>query len=263
MSGITPKQNFMTTALEQFARKLNQDLLKMEKMTGEREDFQPVVEKMIASIIVKLHEKLSEAFPKSAVYFQNTTAFMPEIHDGSRFIIIPLGGLKHINHTHDEAFIAMAYVDRNDVVQDAIVYNPFTEHKFYASNNNGAFSDSQRLRVSMRKESCDFVTYANKKIADTKDFAKIVKLATAAIEANEAYRSTDASLLDLMLVLAGKKDAFVGAGMTMQEVLIAKLFAQESGAVATDFKSKEIKEDTKAIVVTNSKLHATVLQKLK
>lgn len=260
---FTPKQNFMEACLDQLVRKLNQDLVKMEKMSGEREDFQPVVEKMVASTIVTLHEKLIEAFPNSAILFQNTTPFTPENHDGSKFIIIPMGGLKHINHTHDEAFIAMAYVDANDKVQDAIVFNPFTDQKFFASNNNGAFSQNARLRTSNRKESCDFVVYANKKVADAKDFTKIVELITTEATNNQALRVTDASLLDLMLVVGGKKDAFIATGLTMQEVLIAKLFAQETGAIATGFKSEDIKEKTQSIVVTNSKLHAGILQRLK
>jgi myo-inositol-1(or 4)-monophosphatase len=264
MAAITPKQNFMDSCVDTLVRRLNQDLVKMEKMNGEREDFQPVVEKMVGNIIVNLHEKLIEAFPRSEISYQNTTPFIPESHDGTKFIIVPLGGLKHINHTHDEAFIAIAFIDYKGVLQDAMVFNPFKDQKFFASNNNGAFSQELRLRTSLRKESCDFVVYANKKLAEPKDFSKVVDLITTEATNNQALRTTDASLLDLMLVLGGKKDAFIGTGLTMQEVLIAKLFAQEAGAVATDFTSKEITEKTTSIVVTNSKLHATkVLPRLK
>lgn len=263
MAAITPKQNFMESCLDQLARRLNQDLVKMEKMTGEREDFQPVVEKMVANVIVGLHEKLIESFPKSAILFQNTTEYKPEDFDGTKFIIIPMGGLKHINHCHDEAFIAMAFVDGKGVVQDAVVYNPFTDKRFYASNSDGAFSMESRLRVSNRKESCDYVVYANKKLADAKVFNKLADVVTEQFKTNQMITLTDASLLDLMLVLGGKKDVFIGTGLTMQEVLIAKLFAQESGATATGLKSEEIKENTSSIIVTNSKLHASVLAKLK
>lgn len=263
MAAITPKQNFMEASLDLLARRINQDLVKMEKMTGEREDFQPFVEKMVANVIVKLHEKLIESFPKSGILFQNTTAFQPEDFDGSNFVIIPMGGLKHINHCHDEAFIAMAFVDSNGVMQDAIVYNPFTDKRFYASRSNGAFSAESRLRVSNRKESCDYVIYANKKTADKKVFAKIAELVAEQFATNQMLTLTDASLLDLMLVLGGKKDAFVATGLTMQEALIAKLFAQESGAMATDLKAKEITEKTTDVVITNSKLHANILAKFK
>jgi len=263
MAGITPKQNFMEASLELLTRKLNQDLVKIEKMTGEREDFQPVVEKMVASIIVKLHERLIESFPNSAISFQNTTPYTPEDHDGTQFIIIPLGGLKHINHSHDDAYIAMAFIDAKGITQDAFIFNPFTDDKFFASNSNGAFSQNVRLRTSMRKESCDFVVYSNKKLADEKDFNKVVELITTEATNNQALRVTDASLLDLMLVVGGKKDAFVATGLTSQEILIAKLFALESGAVATDFKSGELKENTSSIIVSNSKLHAKVLARLK
>lgn len=263
MAAITPKQNFMESCVDQLVRKLNQDLVKMEKMSGEREDFQPVVEKMLAGVIVKLHEKLIESFPKSGILFQNTTAYQPEDFDGSNFVIIPLGGLKHVNHCHDEAFIAMAFMDGNGVMQDALVFNPFTDKKFFASRNNGAFSDSARLRVSNRKESCDYVIYANKKLADPKLFKKVIDIVVEQIESNQMVTLTDASLLDLMLVLGGKKDAFVATGLTMQEALIAKLFAQESGAIVTGFKSEEVTEKTTDIIVTNSKLHANILAKFK
>lgn len=263
MASITAKQNFMEASLDKLARKLNQDLVKMEKMTGEKEDFQPLVERMVASIIVRLHENLTESFPNSAISFQNTTEYTPESHDGSKFIVIPLGGLKHINHSHEDAFIAMAYVDYKGHVNDAIIYNPFTDDRFFASYNNGAFSQATRLRSSNRKASCDYVMYSNKKLADEKEFNKVAELICQEVMNNNALRVTDASLLDLMLVVGGKKDAFIATGLTPQEALIARLFAQESGSTATDFKSKELTESTTSIIVANSKLHAKVLQKLK
>jgi myo-inositol-1(or 4)-monophosphatase len=264
MAGLTAKQNFMETSLDSLARKLNQDLVKIEKMGGEREDLQPIVEKMVAGVIVKLHEKLVESFPKASISYQNTTMFTPEEDaDGSKFIIVPMGGLKHLNHGHDAAFIAMGFIDKNDVMQDAIVYNPFTDQRFFASNGGGAFSAESRLRISNRKESCDYVIYSNKKLADEKLFNKVADLAIEQVKTNQALRLTDASLLDLMLVLGGKKDAFVGTGLTMHEALIAKLFAKEAGAIITGFKAEDVTDKTTSIIVANSKLHAAVLAKLK
>lgn len=263
MAGLTPKQNFMETCLDQLAKRLNQDLVKMEKMTGEREVFQPNVEKMVANVIVSLHETLIESFPKTAISYQNTTEFQPENFDGSKFAIIPLGGLKNLNHCHDEAFVAMGFIDGKGVMTDAMIYNPFTDKRFYASRNGGAFSTEARLRVSNRKESCDYVIYANNKTADAKDLEKVLKIAVEQVETHQALKMTDASLLDLMLVLSGKKDAFVATGLTAQEALIARLFSKESGAIATGFKCEEITEKTSSIIVTNSKLHINILAKLK
>jgi len=139
MSSLTAKQTFMESCLNRLFGKLNQDLTKMEKMNGEKESFQPIIEKMISTSIVKIHEKVATSFPESAIYFQDTTDYIPENTDGSSFLVIPLGGLENLLHAHEEAFVAMAFVNANNEVTDAVVYNPFTEESYYASKIMGLF----------------------------------------------------------------------------------------------------------------------------
>ncbi|MCP4355361.1 MAG: hypothetical protein GY793_06955 [Proteobacteria bacterium] len=263
MSSLTAKQTFMESCLNRLFGKLNQELTKLEKMNGEKETFQPIIERMISTSIVKIHEKIAISFPKSSIYFQDTTDFIPEEDaDGSSFMVIPLGGLENLTHGYEEAFVAMAFVNAEGVVMDAVVYNPFTEESYYASKNNGAFSLHARLRVSKRKETCDIVSYTNKDLADKKDFKKVLDITIEELKANNPIKVSQASILDMILVASGKKDAFIAAGLSKQEVLITQLFAKESGAVVTDFKSQPVSENKTSIIMSNSKLHAKLLKKL-
>lgn len=262
MSALTAKQTFMENCLTRLFKRLNQELAKMEKMTGEKDSLEPVLERMIEQNIINIHEKITTSFPQASIFFENTTDFIPEDSNGSKFLVIPMGGIKNMEHAFEEAFVAMAFVDSNDIIQDAVVFNPFTEESFFASNNNGAFSLHARLRASKRKESCDIVSYMDAEKADAKEFQTVLNITMSELKVNNPIRVSQASLLDMILVAAGKKDAFIATGLTKQESLITKLFAQESGAIATDFKSKEITENTKSIVMASSKLHATMLQRL-
>lgn len=259
---ITPKQNFMEGLLVKLARKLNQELTRMEKISGENPDFAHIVDSLIKENIALMHEKISESFPKSAILFENTTDFIPQEHDGTKFLITPLGGIRNLIHCNEDVFISIAFENENEKLEDAVVFNPFTDQKYYASNNDGAFSTNLRLRASNRKESCDYIIYTNTQLADKKDFDKTTQLAINELKNGNLPRITGAVALDLLQVLSGKKDALVACGITPQELAIAKLFAQESGAVITDFNAKPLTKKTSSIVVTNSKLHATIIKQL-
>ena len=260
---LTPKQNFMQACLDQLASRLNQDLTRLEKSTGERDNFLEIMEKIVGSSIVKIHSKIVEGFPNSSIDFQETEMYTPEEDaDGSKFIVVTLGGGKNMSHAFEHVYMAMAFVDEKGQTTDALVYNPFSDEKFNVGYSNGAFSDISRIRIGNRKDTCDFAIYLNKETADEKEFNKSVALLNDEITQGNPVHMSNACLLDMILVAGGKKDAFIASGITSHELEIIKLFALEAGCTLTDFKSNKPSDKTSSIVMTNSKLHAKILNRL-
>ncbi|NBB91919.1 MAG: inositol monophosphatase [Gammaproteobacteria bacterium] len=119
-------------------------------------------------------------------------------------------------------------------LEAGVVYDPVREEMFTASRGQGAFLNSQRMRVSGRKELAAAVVATAFPFRKRRLLPAYRDMFDAMFEKVEDFRRAGTASLDLAYVACGRLDGYWELGLKPWDMAAGALLVQEAGGVVMD-----------------------------
>jgi len=178
-----------------------------------------------------------------------------------RWIIDPLDGTTNFLHGIPHFAISVAVEEprpgqARGEVTSGMVYQPMTDEGFWAEKGRGAWVQSQRLRVSSRRDLADAVIATGIPFLGHGNFAEWSRVFGAVGPEVAGIRRFGAAALDLAWVAAGRFDGFWESGLKPWDTAAGILMVREAGGFVTDFRGADRAFEKGEVLAANDGLHA-------
>lgn len=173
------------------------------------------------------------------------------------WIVDPIDGTTNYARKIPHAAVSIAAFDT--VKQELLVgcvYNPFNSECFWASKNQGAFLNGQRIQVSPVEHLEDAIattgyfnhsglTYENSNLPQTWEFLKTCL----------ALRRNGAASLDLCWVAMGRFDIYWEDGLKCWDMAAGILILEEAGGRVSNYEGQKLDLFKDSLLASNGLLH--------
>lgn len=149
------------------------------------------------------------------------------------WIIDPIDGTSNYLRGIPHFAISIAIQVRGRI-EAGVVYDPMREELFTASRGQGAFLNSQRIRVSGRKELSTAVVATAFPFRKRRLLEAYQGMFNAMFEKVEDFRRAGTASLDLAYVACGRLDGYWELGLKPWDLAAGALLVQEAGGVVMD-----------------------------
>ncbi|QKK03225.1 MAG: inositol monophosphatase [Pseudomonadota bacterium] len=149
------------------------------------------------------------------------------------WIVDPIDGTSNYLRGIPHFAISIALQIRGRI-EAGVVYDPLREEMFTASRGQGAFLNSQRVRVSGRKELSSAVVATAFPFRKRRLLAAYQGMFGAIFDKVEDIRRAGTASLDLAYVACGRLDAYWELGLKPWDLAAGALLVQEAGGVVMD-----------------------------
>ena len=201
------------------------------------------------------YEKVEKTLQEELAKLKPTYAFVSKKDDvipadGNYFLVTPIDGFANFAHGNGSFAVSVAMVE-NNVVIDAVVYNPVYDELFFAEKGCGAFKEGfrshERLRVAGTKMTEQALIGCG---TSAELFRKSLSLSK-----NVLVKGT--SSLDLAYLAAGKLDIVVSADNLPQTIAAGMLLVKESGGYIVALGETDVRSEDFAKVLFGGALIAS------
>ena len=153
------------------------------------------------------------------------------------WIIDPIDGTVGYANGHYQVAVSIAYAV-NYKVRHGVVYNPFLDEMYYASENSGAFLNGTKISVKDVSElrSCVIGTGFPHRKDDIQEI--IIRLGRVLPNIRD-LRRLGSPALDICWVACGRMQGFYEGKLSPWDVAAAKLIAIEAGAKVGHYKKED------------------------
>lgn len=178
-----------------------------------------------------------------------------------RWIVDPIDGTSNFLHGIPHFAISIAVEEpgsslKRGEVTTALVYQPLTDESFWAERGRGAWVQSQRLRVSTRRDLSETLIATGTPWRGHGDFESWARIASAVAPEVAGLRRFGAASLDLAWVAAGRFDGFWEADLQPWDIAAGLLLVKEAGGFVSDYRGGERMLDRGEVVAANDALHS-------
>ena len=177
-----------------------------------------------------------------------------------RWIIDPLDGTSNFLHGIPHFAISIAVEtplsNGGTEITSALVYQPLTDESFWAEKGRGAWVQSQRLRVSARRDLSEALIATGIPFMGHGDFAQWSRIFGAVAPEVAGIRRFGAASLDLAWLAAGRFDGFWEADLAPWDVAAGILLVREAGGFVTDFRGGDRAMERSEFLAGNDVLHS-------
>ncbi len=149
---------------------------------------------------------------------------------GPTWIVDPIDGTVGYANGHYQVCISIAFAEQGSV-QAGVVYNPFLDELFYAIKSQGAFLNSERIRVKevSNLNQCVIATgFPHKK----ENIAHITSFLARLLPHIRDVRRMGSAALDYCWVACGRIQGYYEGGLAPWDMAAGRLIAIEAGATA-------------------------------
>lgn len=176
------------------------------------------------------------------------------------WIVDPLDGTSNYLHgiPHFAVSIAQQVKGR---VEHGVVYDPLRDELYTASRGKGALLNSQRIRVSERKELETAILATAFPFRDRSAMPRYTKIFSSVYRKVEDIRRSGSAALDLAWTAAGRLDGYFEMELAPWDVAAGALIVREAGGVVSDFAGNDRVEDGGSVLAAPFKL-TTPLRRL-
>lgn len=252
----------MAAAARKAGRLLARDFGEVEHLQISRKgpaDFVSIADTKAEKTLV---QELKRARPAYAFLLEESGDIPGEGDSDFRWIIDPLDGTTNFLHGLPHFAISIALTQGDQIIA-AVVYQPLTDELFWAERGRGAYLNSQRLRVSGRRDLNQSVIATGIPFHGRGDHAMFLKEMTEVMPAVAGIRRFGAASLDLAYVAAGRFDGFWESNLAPWDIAAGILLVQEAGGSVTEFNNRARMMETGEILATNNLLHGPVMRLLR
>ena len=244
MNSISPNLNIMIKASQKASKALIRDFGEIEKLQ--------VSVKGPSNFVSNADTKAEKIIIEELMKAKKNYSIISE-EDGSQinsdsenvWIIDPIDGTSNFLHGIPHFAISIALKSNNEIIS-GLIYDPIKDEMFYAENNNGAFFNNQRIKVSKKKEieNCLFATGGKEKIIS--DFIT---------------RKTGSAALDMAYVAAGRYDGYFQNNLNLWDVAAGIIIIKEAGGIVNEINLSN--QNNIKIIASSSRINEKMLEKLK
>ncbi len=245
MNSISPHLNIMIKACEKASKVIIRDFGEVENLQVSKKgprDFVTKTDKRVEEILI---DELMKA--KKSYSFLTEESGKIENNDKNKiWIIDPIDGTTNFLHGIPHFAISVALKIDNEL-KSALIHDPIKNEIYFAEQNNGAYFNNQRIRVSKKNnlEDCLFSSDS-------------IGLKFAFPELN--MRNTGCAALDLAYVGSGRLDGFFHNNINSWDIAAGILIVKEAGGVTNDI--SKFNFDNINIRAASSDIYQKMMEKL-
>ena len=243
MQSISANLNIMIKAAEKASRALIRDFGEIEKLQVSKKgpsDFVTNSDLKAEKIII---EELKKARPKYSILSEE--AGIENNKDRSNtWIIDPIDGTINFLHGIPHFAISIALKSNEEIVS-GLIFDPIKNEMFYAENDNGAFFNNHRIKVSKKNELNDCLFVTGGKIINEPDLP---------------YRKSGSAALDMAYVASGRYDGYFQHDLNLWDIAAGIILVKEAGGILNEIDlsvNKSIK-----IIASSADINSKLLEKL-
>jgi myo-inositol-1(or 4)-monophosphatase len=147
-----------------------------------------------------------------------------------RWIVDPLDGTTNFLHGLPHWSISIALEFKGEIVS-AVVYDPAKDEMYVAEKGQGAWMNSQRLRVSDRSRMIECIFSTGLPFGGRPDLPEVLQDLARLLPMTAGIRRWGSAALDLAYVAAGRYDGFWERGLNAWDMAAGLLLVRESGGL--------------------------------
>ncbi len=258
-----PSHSGLFTVIERAARKaaprLRRDFNEVQQLQVSRKgpaDFVSMADKRAEQAI---YEELSRARPDWGFVMEERGEIAGD-PSKPRFIVDPLDGTSNFLHGIPHFSISIAVeeplANGKREVTTALVYQPLTDESFWAEKGRGAWLQTERLRVSARRDPSEALVATGIPFLGHGDFVQWTRIFGAVAPQVAGIRRLGSAALDLAWVAAGRFDAYWESNLNIWDVAAGMLLVKEAGGFVTDFRGGDRAIERNEYLAANDALHS-------
>jgi len=226
-----PTLNIAVKAARRAASVINRASTQLDLLTVQSKapnDFVTEVDRAAEAAII---EVLRETYPDHAILAEESGRSGDSEYC---WIIDPLDGTTNFIHGFPQYAISIALA-RNDVLEQAVIFDPVRNELFTASRGAGAFLNDRRIRVSRRARLSEALIGTGFPFREVDHIEPYIKAFRELTQKTAGLRRPGAAALDLAYVACGRLDGFWEAGLHSWDMAAGALLILEAGGLVTDF----------------------------
>jgi myo-inositol-1(or 4)-monophosphatase len=229
------------------------DLLTIENKAAN--DFVSEVDKAAEDAIIN---ELQYAFPDYCILGEENGEI---IGKDKRFvwIIDPLDGTTNYLHGFPQYAVSIALYKNNEPTH-AVVYDPFKEELFTASQGEGAYLNEQRIRITGATSLENTLIGTGFPFKDPQHLDAYLDMFKAIHPKVAGIRRAGSAALDLAYVAAGRMDGFWEIGLNSWDIAAGVLLVKEAGGYVGDFSGRDKYLETGNVVAGTEKVFKEILK---
>ncbi len=179
------------------------------------------------------------------------------------WIVDPLDGTTNFTHGVKSCCVSIAFAADGET-RLGVVLDPFANDLFVASQGGGAWRNGRPAKVSRIDAIADslLVTGFPYNIREREVMAAAMPRLRRCLAASQGIRRLGSAALDLCHVADGRFEAFWEQNLKPWDTAAGVLMVTEAGGRVSDFDGREYDRNGNAIVASNGRIHAPMLNLL-
>lgn len=174
--------------------------------------------------------------------------------DKINWIIDPLDGTVNFAHNIPIFSVSIA-AELNSEIIAGVVYNPVSNEMFYASKNNGAFYNDEKINVSKSNHLKSSLLVTGFPYNVVENPCHTIDLFVKIVQKGIPIRRLGSAALDLAYVAAGRFDGFWEIGLKPWDVAAGVILVSEANGTVTQFDKNHYSIYNNTILATNGLIH--------
>ena len=170
-----------------------------------------------------------------------------------RWVVDPLDGTTNFLHGMPHFAVSIA-LQRNQVTEQAVVYNPVSDELFTASKGNGAQLNDRRIRVSDVKSMGFALMATGFPFKRPQYLEQWISTFRQLMGNTSGVRRQGSAALDLAYVAAGRFEGYWEFGLSPWDMAAGYLLVQEAGGMVSGIGIDEDPYETGNIIAANDHL---------
>ena len=218
-----------------------------------RNDFVTQVDKLAEQIII---DTIHKTYPNHAFIAEESGNTGDNEYE---WIIDPIDGTTNFIHGFPHFCVSIALV-HNKQLQQAVVYDPFKQELFTASNGAGAKLNNKKIRVSDRKDLNGALLGTGFPFRDDQEIETFLEQFRKINPLTAGIRRAGSAALDMAYVACGRLDGFWEHNLHPWDIAAGILLVQEAGGHVTTIKNQTNVLETGDVLCANPKLHQALIK---
>ncbi len=245
MNSISPNLNIMIKACEKASKVIIRDFGEVENLQVSKKgprDFVTKTDKRVEKILI---EELMR-YKKSYSFLTEESGIIESGDKDKMWIIDPIDGTTNFLHGIPHFAISVALKIDNEL-KSALIHDPIKNEIYFAEQNNGAYFNNQRIRVSKKNnlEDCLFSSNSNG-----------LKYAFPKLN----MRNSGCTALDLAYVGSGRLDGYFHNNINFWDIAAGILIVKEAGGITNDISTYNFENIN--IRAASSDIYTKMMEKL-